>query len=194
MTKKKKIITWIILIILIILVLALSYIKFFGNNNPNITEKPVENSTSTAINQALMDITNNFNNSVDIENLTKDGIVASASTKNYSIFISYIINDAKTTYEFNYNNLKLSINIENNKKNIEKFNQIYKILIKSCQKRINNLEDIDNDIDLFFQDKQELNGITKIVKNNVISYELDITKNIKTISADDNLKNSTTNE
>ena len=122
MKRRKIIIAWIFLVILIILILALNYIKFFGNPNQNIKEQPIENSTSTAINNALLDITNNFNNSVDVQELTKDSIVASATLKNYSIFISYTLKDSKTTYEFKYSNLKLTINIANDKENIEKFN------------------------------------------------------------------------
>ena len=125
MNKQKTIIMWICLTFLIVLILALNYIKFFGSPNQNIREQPVENSTSEAIDNALLDIVNNFNNSTDVQELTKDSIVASAILKNYSIFISYTINESKTTYEFKYSNLKLTINISNDEENIEKFNKIY---------------------------------------------------------------------
>lgn len=190
MKKTKTIIMWIFLIILIILTLALNYIKFFGIPNQNIKETPIENSTSSAISTALLDITNNFNNSMDTQELTKDSIVASATLKNYSIFISYTVNDSKTTYEFKYSNLKLTINISNDEENVEKFNKIYKILIKSCQKRLGNTENIDEDIDNFLKGEKELLGMKKIEKNSLISYEMDITQKISNL----NKENSTVSE
>lgn len=180
MNKQKTGIMWICLIFLIILILALNYIKFFGNPNQNIREQPIENSTSEAIDNALLDIVNNFNNSTDVQELTKDSIVASAILKNYSIFISYTINESKTTYEFKYSNLKLTINISNDEENIEKFNKIYKILIKSCQKRLNNSDNINEQIDKFLNGEQELLGITRTRKNNLITYKMDITQKIST--------------
>ena len=180
MNKQKTVIMWICLIFLITLILALNYIKFFGSPNQNIREQPVENSTSEAIDNALLDIVNNFNNSTDVQELTKDSIVASAILKNYSIFISYTINESKTTYEFKYSNLNLTINISNDEENIEKFNKIYKILIKSCQKRLNNSDNINEQIDKFLNGEQELLGITRIRKNNLITYKMDITQKIST--------------
>ena len=193
MKKRKIIIAWIFLVILIILILALNYIKFFGNPNQNIKEQPIENSTSTAINNALLDITNNFNNSVDVQELTKDSIIASATLKNYSIFISYTVNESKTTYEFKYSNLKLTINISNDKENIEKFNKIYKILIKSCQKRLNNTENLNDQIDRFLNEEQELSGIIKTKKSNLIIYEMDITQKISNQLTKDNGNPENTN-
>ncbi len=193
MKRRKIIIAWIFLVILIILILALNYIKFFGNPNQNIKEQPIENSTSTAINNALLDITNNFNNSVDVQELTKDSIVASATLKNYSIFISYTVNDSKTTYEFKYSNLKLTINIANDKENIEKFNKIYKILIKSCQKRLNNTDNLNDQIDRFLNEEQELSGIIKTKKSNLIIYEMDITQKISNQLTQDNGNPENTN-
>ena len=193
MKRRKIIIAWIFLVILIILILALNYIKFFGNPNQNIKEQPIENSTSTAINNALLDITNNFNNSVDVQELTKDSIVASATLKNYSIFISYTVNDSKTTYEFKYSNLKLTINIANDKENIEKFNKIYKILIKSCQKRFNNTDNLNDQIDRFLNEEQELSGIIKTKKSNLIIYEMDITQKISNQLTQDNGNPENTN-
>lgn len=190
MKKTKTIIMWIFLIILIILTLALNYIKFFGIPNQNIKETPVENSTSSAISAALLDITNNFNNSTDTQELTKDRIVVSATLKNYSIFISYTVNDSKTTYEFKYSNLKLTINISNDEENVEKFNKIYKILIKSCQKRLGNTENIDEDIDNFLKGEKALLGMKKIEKNSLIFYEMDITQKISNL----NKENSTVSE
>lgn len=188
---KKKIIFWIILIILIALLLGLNYVKFFGVSNDNIEEKPVENSTSEAINTALQDITNNFNNNQEVSNLTKDGITVSAVLNNYSIFISYAIGNDTTTYEFNYSNLILSIDIENNEENIKKFNTIYKILINACQERLTNEDNIDSDIDKFLNGESTFNGIDKSINNNIITYKMDITKKHSTSNEDTTSDNNT---
>ncbi len=185
MNKKKMVVTWIILVILICLLLFLNYVKFFGVKNENIEEKPVEDSSAVAIENALMDIVNNFNDSDDVKNLTKDGIIVSATLKNYSIFITYTINANKTTYEFNYSNLKLSINVLDDEKNLEKFNKIYKILIKSCQKRLKNDDDIDKILDSFLNDEVKIDAIQKENVNDVINYQMDITKKISSDNIND---------
>lgn len=190
MNKKKMVVTWIILVILICLLLFLNYVKFFGVKNENIEEKPVEDSSAVAIENALMDIVNNFNDSDDVKNLTKDGIIVSATLKNYSIFITYTINANKTTYEFNYSNLKLSINVLDDEKNLEKFNKIYKILIKSCQKRLKNDDDIDKILDSFLNDEVKIDAIQKENVNDVIKYQMDITKKISSDNINDENQNN----
>lgn len=190
MNKKKMVVTWIILVILICLLLFLNYVKFFGVKNENIEEKPVEDSSAVAIENALMDIVNNFNDSDDVKNLTKDGIIVSATLKNYSIFITYTINANKTTYEFNYSNLKLLINVLDDEKNLEKFNKIYKILIKSCQKRLKNDDDIDKILDSFLNDEVKIDAIQKENVNDVIKYQMDITKKISSDNINDKNQNN----
>ncbi len=179
MSKIKKIITWIILIILIILLLALNYIKFIGLDNQNIQEKPSENSTATAINNALTEIVNNYNNNIEVENLTKEGIFTSAILKNYSIFITYVVNEQTTTYEFHYNNLILTTTTLNQEENLKKFLPIFKILINSCQERLNNNQNIDNTITEFLENRQEVNGLTQKKSDSKIVYTIDITRKIE---------------
>ena len=72
----------------------------------------------------------------------------------------------------------LSINIEEKEDNLDKFNKIYRILIKSIQKRIYNENNIDDLIDLHINDDIELVGIEKINNQGFISYKIDITKKI----------------
>lgn len=185
MEKKKKIIMWGILIILIVLVLALNYIKFFATDNANIEVKPIENSSSTAIENALLEIVNNFNESDEVGELSKDGIILSASKKNYSIYVAYVVNGARTTYEFNYSNLNLFINVSSDQKNLEKFNKILMILIKSCQKRINNTSNIDRDVEKFLDGTGELNGVLRSDTDGLTSYQIDITKKIEPVQSSD---------
>ena len=185
MEHKKNLLAWISLITLIILLLFLYYIKFFSQKNPNIEEKPVENSSSRAIETALSTIAENFNTNEELNTLKEENILLSATRKNYSLFITDIENENRTIYEFKYNNLKLSINVLDEKENLEKFNRVYKILIMSCQKRIQNEDIIDEKIEKFLNGEVEIEAIQKKKSGNIINYQMDITKKISS----DNINN-----
>ena len=185
MEHKKNLLAWISLITLIILLLFLNYIKFFSQKNPNIEEKPVENSSSRAIETALSTIVENFNTNEELNTLKEENILLSATRKNYSLFITDLENENRTVYEFKYNNLKLSINVLDEKENLEKFNRVYKILIMSCQKRIQNEDIIDEKIEKFLNGEVEIEAIQKKKSGNIINYQMDITKKISS----DNINN-----
>ena len=173
----KKIIAWISLIILIISILGLNYIKFFMTPNENITETPTENSTSEAINTALLEIVENFNSNSKTKQHEDENIIMTATLKNHSIYITYE-KETITTYEFYYNNFNLETTINNEKENIEKFNQIEEILIEAIQKRLNNEENIEETIKEFINNKTKIEGISKTEKEKTIEYKIDITKKI----------------
>ena len=185
MEHKKNLLAWISLITLIILLLFLNYIKFFSQKNPNIEEKPVENSSSRAIETALSTIVENFNTNEELNTLKEENILLSATRKNYSLFITDIENENRTVYEFKYNNLKLSINVLDEKENLEKFNRVYKILIMSCQKRIQNEDIIDEEIEKFLNGEVEIEAIQKKKSGNIINYQMDITKKISSDNIND---------
>ena len=185
MEHKKNLLAWISLITLIILLLFLNYIKFFSQKNPNIEEKPVENSSSRAIETALSTIAENFNTNEELNTLKEENILLYATIKNNSLFITDIENENRTIYEFKYNNLKLSINVLDEKENLEKFNRVYKILIMSCQKRIQNEDIIDEKIEKFLNGEVEIEAIQKKKSGNIINYQMDITKKISS----DNINN-----
>ncbi len=189
MKQTKTIIAWVVLVILITLLLILNYIKFFARGNPNIEEKKVENSSSVAIQKALTDIKNNFNTSASVKELEEQNIRLSATLKNYSLFISYSTDEGSTTYEFNYNNLLLSINVDNDEENIQKFHTIYKILVEACQKRLNNIGNIDKQINDFFNDVAEWDGITKVAREDITTYVMNITKKIEVTTQESNNTN-----
>jgi len=174
----KIIIAWIILFISTSLALVLTYLKLFPENN-NIEEKPVNESSSNAIHNALKDITTNFNqNSNLLEYSENNNIVLKASLNNYSIFISYVT-DISTTYEFTYNDLCLNITINNTEEEKNKFNIVYKFLIEAVQKRLNNIKNIDNIINEFLNTNINYDGLTKLELENKITYQINITKKIK---------------
>lgn len=180
-TKSKTIFAWIILFVLIGATLILTYFKFFSADNSNITEIPTNNSTSNAIHKALKDITINFNQSPAVQTYNEqNNVKLNATANNFSIYISYIT-DTTTTYEFTYDNLHLNIIINSNEAKAEKFNVVYKFLIEAVQKRINNTNDINEEINKFLNnDDISYEGLTKKVVEDNVEYQMDITKKIKT--------------
>ena len=61
---------------------------------------------------------------------------------------------------------------------MERFEKIYKILIKAAQKRIGNTENIDDLIDEILNNNLKYNGIIKEENEKTIHYQMDITKKI----------------
>lgn len=176
----KVIIAWILLVILILLFCYVNYVKFFGVkiNEEFISESPVDNSASAAVEVALQDIVSNFNNNPKIEQYKNEGINLNATLNNYSIYISYT-NDKTTTYEFYYNDLNLSTTIIDYEENVIKFNKIYEILIMAVQQRIGNDIDLSEIIDNHLNQNSNYDGLNKEINNNKIRYTMDITKKVK---------------
>lgn len=169
---------WILLIILITLILLLSYFKFFSQRNSSyIDEIPVENSSSEAINIALSQIVENFNHHEKIKQYQNENIKIKAILNNRSIYISYE-NDTIITYEFSYNNLYLTISVDNDKENLDKFKKIYEILIYAVQERLNNTDNIADYINSYLSNTDKYEGISQEVNGNNIIYKMNITKKI----------------
>lgn len=167
-----------LLIILIFMILGITYIKYFSiDNNKNIEERPVNESSSVAIHKSLDDITINFNDSVK-EYEQDNNITLSAVVNNYSIFISYI-DGTTTTYEFTYDNLVLNTIIDNSEENLKKFNVVYKFLVESIQKRLNNQNNIDELVEKFLTTDTNYDGLIKTKSNDIIKYQVDITKKLE---------------
>ena len=179
-TRYKEILAIFFLVILIMLSLTLTYIKFFSSyviNTDNIKEVPVNDSSSQAIHNALKVIVDNFNESENVkkyqlENNTK----LTATVNNYSIFVNHS-KDKKNTYEFTYNDLCLSIKVKNN--NQDEFNVVYKFLIESIQKRINNYENISEIVDDFLLNNINYAGLDKKTYDDIIEYKINITEKLK---------------
>ncbi len=176
--KNNRMFGWILLIILITLILLLSYFKFFSQRNSSyIDEIPVENSSSEAINIALSQIVENFNHHEKIKQYQNENIKIKAILNNRSIYISYE-NDTIITYEFSYNNLYLTISVDNDKENLDKFKKIYEILIYAVQERLNNTDNIADYINSYLSNTDKYEGISQEVNGNNIIYKMNITKKI----------------
>ena len=151
-------VAWILLIVLIIISLVLSYFKVLSNNNKNISEVPVDNSAAKAVDLALKQIVENFNNDEKINEYTNQNINMNAVLNNRSIFVSYKT-DKVITYEFIYNNFNLSVNIENNDENMKRFEKVFVILNNAVQKRLNNDIDTESIVHDFLNNKKEVSGL-----------------------------------
>ena len=151
-------VAWILLIVLIIISLVLSYFKVLSNNNKNISEVPVDNSAAKAVDLALKQIVENFNNDEKINEYANQNINMNAVLNNRSIFVSYKT-DKVITYEFIYNNFNLSVNIENNDENMKRFEKVFIVLNNAVQKRLNNDIDTESIVHDFLNNKKEVSGL-----------------------------------
>lgn len=175
--KNKIRLAWVVLILLLVIIGVLSYVRFVAYYKYDVEE--VEESSSEAINTALSAIIDNFNDDKEIIDYKNENININAVLKNHYIYISYS-DSVTTTYEFSYSNLNLSINIVNTEENLDRFNKIYKILIRSIQKRIGNEDGVDELINLHINDNIKLDGVEKKnMEDNTINYKIDITKKIE---------------
>lgn len=180
--KKKRVIAYIVLFVLVTISLWLTYLKFFGEEEPYILEVPVNESSSNAIHKALDDIISNFNQNPEVSDYeTKNNVTLSATVNNYSIFISYIA-DTTVTYEFTYDDLCLNIIVNDDIAKKEKLKVICGFLIKAVQERINNNDNddsIDKIINEFFDNNTSYDGLTKETVEDGIKYQMNITKKLK---------------
>ena len=151
-------VAWILLIVLIIISLVLSYFKVLSNNNKNISEVPIDNSAAKAVDLALKQIVENFNNDEKINEYANQNINMNAVMNNRSIFVSYKT-DKVITYEFIYNNFNLSVNIENNDENMKRFEKVFIVLNNAVQKRLNNDIDTESIVHDFLNNKKEVSGL-----------------------------------
>lgn len=176
--KSKLYLAYLILAILIILILILTYIRLFSLSLVRIEEKPINNSNSKAIQNALVDITTNFNKNINVINYSNNNDVSlKASVNNFSIFVNYT-DDTTITYEFTLQkteDLSLDINISNNDKVDEnKFNTIYCFLVEAVQKRLNNNVNLLNEINDFLINDIPCEGLSKKKTKNGIQYQINI--------------------
>lgn len=177
--KSSIIIAWIILIILIILTIVLTYIKFFWPNE-NIEKYPIEESNNSNANlettPSLEQIVSNFNQNSLSEEYKSNGITMNASLTENVLTIEY----KKTTsnvYQFIFYNPNLTITIDNNTP--EEFYDVYKALTYAVQETLGNTTNIDNYINNFINNNEEVEGLNKEIIENTTKYSIDISKAIK---------------
>ena len=176
--KKSNFLGWFLLVLLVFAMLGLNYIKFFMNvDETNIEETAVDNQLSQVVVNALTEIVNNFNENERIKEYQSQNVMMNASLNQYSIFIEYT-DTTTNTFEFHYDNLVLSITVPNDEVQLQKFRQVYEILILAVQKRLENDIDLTPYINGFFDEKKEYDGL--IVENigNQSTYRMNITKKL----------------
>ena len=176
--KKSNFLGWFSLVLLVFAMLGLNYVKFFMNvDETNIEETAVDNQLSQVVVNALTEIVNNFNENERIKEYQSQNVMMNASLNQYSIFIEYT-DTTTNTFEFHYDNLVLSITVPNDEVQLQKFRQVYEILILAVQKRLENDIDLTPYINGFFDEKKEYDGL--IVENigNQSTYRMNITKKL----------------
>ena len=176
--KKSNFLGWFSLVLLVFAMLGLNYVKFFMNvDETNIEETSVDNELSQVVVNALTDIVNNFNENERIKEYQSQNVMMNASLNQYSIFVEYT-DTTTNTFEFHYDNLVLSITVPNDEVQLQKFRQVYEILILAVQKRLENNIDLTPYINGFFDEKKEYDGL--IVENigNQSTYRMNITKKL----------------
>lgn len=151
-------VAWILLVVLIIISLVLSFFKVLSNDNKNISEVPVDNSASKAVDLALKQIVDNFNNDEKINEYSNQNITMNAVLNNRSIFVSYKT-DTVITYEFIYNNFNLNANVDDNATNLKKFEKVFIVLNNAVQKRLNNDLDTESIVHEFLNNKKKVSGL-----------------------------------
>lgn len=168
----KNILAFIILSFSLIAILYIIYLKTYYVNDDIMSEHKINESSNVAINNALNEIIDKFNNSEEILKLNEGKKIVTSKVNNFSLFVTYSDIDS-ITYEFTYRDLILSIN---NYSDDEKFNMILINLVKSIQLRLNN-EVSDEDVNLCIKDNSclgvileddtyKLNIVEKIRKSN----------------------------
>lgn len=177
--KKKSVVgLCLLLIILIGIALGITYLKFFYKDT---TGDPIipEQKLTPAITSELNKIVDNINNDEIVKGKSKENINIKAELKKDTIAITYNNNNKKEEYNFKYNNMLLEIETESAD---EVFNEIFKIIVRANQKRLNNTNNIDNIVDQFLNNEYEINGLYKeSLEANEITYSISIDKVIKII-------------
>ncbi len=175
----KKAIGWILLIVLLALMGGVSYIKFMYKPAEDITEAPTNTSTSQIIVTALNNIVDNFNSDNKITEYETNGtkINATYNENSNTLFVTYE-SDETITYEFAYDNLNLIATVSNDEENLEKFKKVEEILIYAIQKRLENSENIKEDVDAYLAGNKELEMIKEEKNESTNTYTINITKKI----------------
>ena len=167
-----------LLIILIGIALGLTYLKFFYKDTTGVPIIPDQKLTPEITNE-LNIIVDNINNDEIVKEKSKENINIKAKLNKDTITITYNNESKIEEYNFKYNNMLLEIETENNK---TAFNDIFKIIVRANQKRLNNTNNIDILVEQFLNNDYEIDGLYKeSLEANQITYNIALDKVIKVI-------------
>ena len=176
-SKNSIILAWIILLICVILGAALTYIKLFyeESNNKNIEEYSTNNTElSPVILEALQTIVKNYNESDIVKKYKEENTNTNAYLENNIIKVDYS-KEEKRTYDFNF--AVPILTSTTTKEHEEELQNIFKIMIYACQKRLNNDIDTIQISENFYKGTSYI-GLIKEEKENNITYGIDVSKKI----------------
>ena len=189
-SKGKIIRAWILLIILSASLAGLIYEK--KNYKPQEKEtniEPQQEKLPDSVVAILNIIVENYNtNPTTIEYRAKN-INTEAKFQDRYIVINYrdSANNTEIKYEYDPMRHTLSSKLGDNNKGV--FDNIFKILVMSCQKRLENESDISDYLDKFFAG-EEVKGLS----NKDDTYEIDIVVKIGENTTNDITSNDNTSE
>lgn len=167
-----------LLIILIGIALGLTYLKFFYKDTTGVPIIPDQKITPEITNE-LNIIVDNINNDEIVKEKSKENINIKAKLNKDTITITYNNESKIEEYNFKYNNMLLEIETENNE---TAFNDIFKIIVRANQKRLNNTNNIDILVEQFLNNDYEIDGLYKeSLEANQITYNIALDKAIKVI-------------
>ena len=167
-----------LLIILIGIALGLTYLKFFYKDTTGVPIIPDQKLTPEITNE-LNIIVDNINNDEIVKEKSKENKNIKAKLNKDTITITYNNESKIEEYNFKYNNMLLEIETENNK---TAFNDIFKIIVRANQKRLNNTNNIDILVEQFLNNDYEIDGLYKeSLEANQITYNIALDKVIKVI-------------
>lgn len=191
--KSSLIIAWILLILLLLSAAALTYLKFYSQNQ-NLTTPTVDTNQTpdekTITPPTLEQIVTNFNNSTLVAEYQKQGISLTAQQTENVLTIEYKTTTTISTYQFILYVPILTITTTEETNQLE-FNEIYKNIVYAIQTSLGNNETIEEDLNQFLTNNIEIEGLTKKEIDNTTKYNIDITKIIKSTTTPNENSTST---
>ena len=130
MKKNQQLIGWFLFGLLAFMILGLNYVKFFSHKDGIYVKEVSEGSSSKAVDLALTEIVDQFNQSSELSRLNEQGIKMSSLLSHHSIFVSYETHMV-SRFEFQYHNFHLSISILNNEDSLKKIRDVLVVLVSS---------------------------------------------------------------
>ena len=173
--KRSTTLAWLLLIVLISAAIGLTYLKFFWGKVPTTEDVSQKEITSPVIAEALTTIIEEFNNNDTIKQYQKENIKINATLEGTTIKVTYEDTEPKT-YDFKLESPNLIISINSNDAD---FKKVFPIIVSATQKRLNNEANIEEYINNFLNNDEEVTGLSKTtIEANKIEYSIDISKKI----------------
>ena len=149
-SKSSIIKAWVALIILSLCLAGLIYAK--KTYKPKETNIEEDVSIPDVIVEALNNIVDNFNSNKKVVELKDNNIVYEATLEDMYIVISSTKDENTTEIKYEYDMFKHSLSSSATDIDKEIFIDIFKLLVESCQTRLENTDNVQSYIDKFLNE------------------------------------------